>query len=105
MCTVEGPWSVEQLELLDLNTDLSRGLSPVAFAEAENFIRDQGTFVINKLAQMTRESAVDITWIVSNLFFGFLAVIVAVVTTWDPKNQRFTDALPHLLARISNSEM
>jgi hypothetical protein len=109
MCKVEGPLPAAQLEAVDSATALTRGEFLVTFVHATDFIRDQGTFVIDSLAAMQPERSAAITQSVANLFAGLYAGVMAVVATRDSNNRSSLDVLPpvlpHNLATIRTNEL
>ena len=109
ICKAEGPWSAEQLAVLELSTSLSLGLFFVEFSDATTFIQYQRMFVIGTLEKILPESTVAITQSDAKLFTGFYAGIVDVVATRDSNNKISIDVLPpiltHSLAAIYTKNM
>jgi hypothetical protein len=115
LCTVEGPWQPKPLPGPKTasgsgpETHVVRGQFSVALSDALIFMKDQGTFVIDTLAEMDGEEVAGIARGVANLFAGLFDGITGVVATRGPRNQSSTDALPpvlpHSLAAIRTGEL
>jgi hypothetical protein len=72
----------------------------VKLADAIAFIKDQGTFVIDSLAEIGDEEATDISRMIGNLFLGLFCGIAAIVATRTSQNEASSAELPASFATL-----
>jgi hypothetical protein len=109
MCWINGPHSSEECAVLNAEAFIFRDAFSVKLADAIAFIKDQGTFVIDSLAEIGDEEATDISRMIGNLFLGLFCGIAAIVATRTSQNEassaELPPVLPHSLSKVRTAQV
>jgi hypothetical protein len=109
ICRINGPHSSEECAGLNAEAIVIRDAFSVKLADAIAFIKNQGTFVINSLAELGDEEATDISRMVGNLFLGLFCGIAAIVATRTSQNEtssaELPPVLPHSLSKVRTAHV